>query len=203
MGRGASWKRGEACERVCSGRDGTEGRAPHELGGGGGAAVAPFLSRGAAVAGRGGAGRLGKHVPVLSLGGGGPKGVLGVEAVGGGAMDATASSLAQGKTRLGSGERERSGEGSSTSAARAKGEETGKEGGEARSVGSSRLCRGGSASNLGVRAGDGDAWRFEKLQEGTRGAKRAGARRGSGAWPTARRRRRHGGKQRKGMEVMA
>ena len=89
------------------------GRAPRELGGGGGdgAAVAPFLSRGAAVAGRGGAGRLGKHVLVLILGGGGPEGVLGVEAVGGGAMDATASSLAQEKTRLGSGERGRSGEG--------------------------------------------------------------------------------------------
>ena len=63
------------------------------------------------MASRGCAGRLGKHVPALSLGGGGSEGVLGVEAVGGGAMDATASSLAQGKTQLGSGERERSGEG--------------------------------------------------------------------------------------------
>ena len=127
-----------------------------------------------------------------------------MEAVGGGAMDATASALAQGKkSRLGSGERERSGEGSSTSAARAKGEETGEGGGEARSAVAARRRRGASTSILGVRAGDDDAWRFEKLQEGTRGAERAGARRGSGAWPTARRRRRHGGKQRKGMEVMA
>ena len=93
--------------------------------------------------------------------------------------------------------------GSSTSAARAKGEETGEGGGEARSAVAARRRCGGSAANLGVRAGDGDAWRFEKLQEGTRSAERAGARRGSGAWPTAIRRRRHGGKQRKGMEVMA
>ena len=74
-------------------------------------------------------------------------------AVGGGAMDATASALAQGKN-LGLALEKGKGveRGSSTSAARAKGEETGKEGGEARSVGSSRLRRGGSASNLGVRA---------------------------------------------------
>ena len=97
-----------------------------------------------------------------------------MEAVGGGAMDATASSLAQGKTRLGSGERERSGEGSSTSAARAKGEETGEGGGEARSAVAARRRRGASTSILGVRAGDGDAWRFETLPEDTR------ARRGLG-----------------------
>ena len=64
--------------------------------------------------------------------------------------------------------------GSSTSAARAKGEETGEGGGEARSAVAARRRRGGSAANLGVRAGDGDAWRFETLPEDTR------ARRGLG-----------------------
>ena len=58
------------------------------------------------------------------------------------------------------------------SAARAKGEETGEGGGEARSAVAARRRRGASTSILGVRAGDGDAWRFEKLQEGTRGAAR-------------------------------
>ena len=134
---------------------------------------------------------------------GGRRRGLRVEAVGGGNHGATASSLAQGKTRLGSGERERSGEGSSTSAARAKGEETGEGGGEARSAVAARRRRGASTSILGVRAGDGGAWRFEKLQEGTRGAERAGARRGSGAWPTARRRTPSRREQRREMEVMA
>jgi len=93
--------------------------------------------------------------------------------------------------------------GSSTSAARAKGEETGEGGGEARSAVAARRRRGASTSILGVRAGDGGAWRFEKLQEGTRGAERDGARRGRGAWPAASTsggERRHGGKQRKEME---
>ena len=40
-----------------------------------------------------------------------------------------------------------------------------------------------------MRAGDGDAWRFKKLQEGTRGAERAGVRRVAGG---AGKRRRHG-----------
>jgi len=54
----------------------------------------------------------GERVPFPgSIGAGeGRKWELDVEAAGGGAMDATASSLAQGKARLGSGERERSGE---------------------------------------------------------------------------------------------
>ena len=64
--------------------------------------------------------------------------------------------------------------GSSTSAVRAKGEETGEGGGEARSAVAALRRRGGSAANLGVRAGDGDAWRFETLPEDTR------ARRGLG-----------------------
>ena len=53
----------------------------------------------------------------------GRKWELDVEAAGGGAMDATASSLAQGKARLGSGERERSGEGVKHVCYTAKGEE--------------------------------------------------------------------------------
>ena len=54
----------------------------------------------------------GERVPFPgSIGAGeGRKWELDVEAAGGGAMDATVSSLAQGKARLGSGERERSGE---------------------------------------------------------------------------------------------
>ena len=177
MGRGASWKRGEACERVCSGRDGTEGRAPRELGGGDGAAVAPFLSRGAAVAGRGGAGRLGKHVPVLSLGGGGPEGVLGVEAVGGGAMDATASALAHGKkSRLGSGERERSGEGAEHICC------TGQRGG---------IGRGRRRGAVGRRC-TASPWRFDvHPRRACRGRRRVAVReapgrhQGRGAWPAA------------------
>ena len=77
--------------------------------------------------------------------------------------------------------------GSSTSAVRAKGEETGEGGGEARSAVAARRRCGGSAANLGVRAGDGDAWRVEKLPEGTRA--RRGLGRGEGA---ARGRRRDG-----------
>ena len=125
-----------------------------------------------------------------------------MEAVGGGAMDATASALAQGKKNLGSALEKGKGveRGSSTSAARAKGEETGEGGGEARSAVAARRRRGASTSILGVRAGDGGAWRFEKLQEGTRGAERDGARRGRGAWPAAStsggERRLHGEKQR-------
>ena len=128
-----------------------------------------------------------------------------MEAVGSGNHGATASSLAQGKTRLGSALEKGKGveRGSSTSAARAKGEETGEGGGEARSAVAARRRRGVSTSIFGVRAGDGDAWRFEKLQEGTRGAERAGARRGSGAWPTARRRTPSRREQRREMEVMA
>ena len=101
-----------------------------------------------------------------------------MEAVGGGAMDATASALAQGKKNLGSALEKGKGveRGSSTSAARAKGKETGKEGGEARSVGSSRLRRGGSASNLGVRA---NGRRRVAIREAP------GRHQGRGAWPAA------------------
>ena len=188
---------------VCSGRDGMEWRALRELGGGGGgAAVAPFLSTGAAVAGRGGAGRLGKHVPVLSLGGGGPEEVLGVEAVGGGAMDATASSLAQGKTRLGSGERERSGEGVEHVCC------TGQRGGNR---------RGRRRGAVGCRC-TASPWRFDvHPRRACRGRRRVAVREAPGrhqgrgeGWGAARARRvaggldvcerRHGGKQRKEME---
>ena len=87
--------------------------------------------------------------------------------------------------------------GSSTSAARAKGEETGEGGGEARSAVAARRRRGASTSILGVRAGDDDAWRLEKLQEGTRGAERA--RRVAGGLDV-RRRTASRGKQRREME---
>ena len=108
----------EGGEKRRRGLHGTAGAAA-ALGHGGGSPVR-----------QGGDGRAREHlrgerIPFPgSIGAGeGRKWELDVEAAGGGAMDATASSLAQGKARLGSGERERSGEGVKHVCYTAKGEE--------------------------------------------------------------------------------
>ena len=116
---------------------------------------------------------------------------LRVEAVGGGAMDATASALAQEKKNLGS------------ALEKGKGVERGRahllHGPKGRKRARKEARSGRSGCHGFVVAArrrtsacaqmDGDAWRFEKLQEGTRGVESAGARRvASGAG----KRRRHG-----------
>ena len=127
-----------------------------------------------------------------------------MEAVGGGAMDATASALAQGKKisvrlwRKGKewrGGRARLLHGPKGRKRARKEARRGRSGRHGFVVAARR--RTSACAQM-----DGDAWQFEKLQEGTRGAERAGARRVAGGLDVQRRTAMNG-VSREEMELMA